>query len=67
MKEEKNMKTLPYFTKININNKNLYGNKNQSNEYEEIIKENKLTDYICLLKAKNNLQENSLKEQYEKK
>ena len=67
MKEEKNMKTLPYFNKININNKNLYGNKNQSNEYEELIKENKLTDYICLLKAKNNLQENSLKEQYEKK
>ena len=66
-KEQKIMKTLPYFTKININNKNLYGNKNQINEYEELIKENKLTDYICLLKAKNNLQEKNLKEQYEKK
>jgi hypothetical protein len=66
-KEQKFIKTLPYFNKINISNENLYGTKNQSNEYDELIKENKLTDYICLLKAKNNLQENNLKEQYEKK
>ena len=50
----------------NVNkNKRLYGAKKQENaEYNEIKKKNMLTEYICLMKAKNNMKLSKLKEIY---
>ena len=50
----------------NVNrNKRLYGAKRQENaEYNEIKKKNMLTEYICLMKAKNNMKISNLKEKY---
>ena len=46
-------------------NKRLYGAKKQENaEYNEIKKKNMLTEYICLMKAKNNMKLSNLKEKY---
>ena len=46
-------------------NKRLYGAKRQENaEYNAIKKKNMLTEYICLMKAKNNMKLSNLKEKY---
>ena len=46
-------------------NKRLYGARKQENaEYNEIKKKNMLTEYICLMKAKNNMKLSKLKEIY---
>ena len=46
-------------------NKRLYGGRRQENaEYNEIKKKNMLTEYICLMKAKNNMKLSKLKEIY---
>jgi len=46
-------------------NKRLYGAKRQENaEYNEVKKKNMLTEYICLMKAKNNMKLSDLKKKY---
>jgi hypothetical protein len=39
---------------LDWNNERLYGNKKISIDYNLLKKENKITDYVCLLKARNN-------------
>ena len=38
--------------------------KKNDSEYEELKKRNMLTEYICLMKAKNNYEISKLKEKY---
>ena len=45
-------------------NPRLYGGKKNDSEYEELKKRNMLTEYICLMKAKNNYEITKLKEKY---
>ena len=45
-------------------NPRLYGGKKNDSEYEELKKRNMLTEYICLMKAKNNYEISKLKEKY---
>jgi hypothetical protein len=45
-------------------NSRLYGGKKNDSEYEELKKRNMLTEYICLMKAKNNYEISKLKEKY---
>ena len=45
-------------------NKRLYGTKGDNSDYEEIKKKNKLTEYICLVKAKNKLEFDNLRKMY---
>ena len=46
-------------------NPKLYGGKRNNSDYEELKKRNMLTEYICLMKAKNNYEINKLKEKYQ--
>ena len=46
------------------NRKNLELNDNNDYNYDEIRKKNMLTEYICLMKAKNNFEISKLKEKY---
>ena len=46
-------------------NPKLYGGKRNNNDYEELKKRNMLTEYICLMKAKNNYEISKLKEKYQ--
>ena len=45
-------------------NPKLYGGKRNNSDYEELKKRNMLTEYICLMKAKNNFEISKLKEKY---
>ena len=45
-------------------NPKLYGGKRNNSDYEELKKRNMLTEYICLMKAKNNYEIGKLKEKY---
>ena len=45
-------------------NEKLYGEKRNNSDYEELKKRNMLTEYICLMKAKNKFEINKLEEKY---
>ena len=45
-------------------NPKLYGGKRNNSDYEELKKRNMLTEYICLMKAKNNFEISKLKDKY---
>ena len=45
-------------------NPKLYGGQRNNSDYEELKKRNMLTEYICLMKAKNNYEISKLKEKY---
>ena len=45
-------------------NPKLYGGKRNNSDYEELKKRNMLTEYICLMKAKNNYEITKLMEKY---
>ena len=45
----------------NYYNERLYGTKRLKSDYNVLVKKNKLTDYVCLLKAKNMYEVNQLK------
>lgn len=45
-------------------NEKLYGEKKNNSDYEELKKRNMLTEYICLMKAKNKYEINKLNEKY---
>ena len=63
--EKKYNKTCYNWSKNVLNNKRLYDNKKKDESlYNEVRKKNMLTDYIVLLKAKNNIKYSKLKEQY---
>ena len=49
---------------INFKNEKLYGKKKSDYDYNELKKQNKLTEYICLTKAKNNYELEELKKKY---
>ena len=53
-----------WFRKMENNNERLYGVKKNEVDYSELKKRNLLTEYICLLKAKNNYEICKLKEKY---
>ncbi len=59
-------KTYAIWTKDLREGKNpkLYGGKRNNSDYEELKKRNMLTEYICLMKAKNNYEISKLKEKY---
>jgi hypothetical protein len=59
-------KTYASWTKSLREGKNpkLYGGKRNNSDYEELKKRNMLTEYICLMKAKNNYEISKLKEKY---
>ena len=46
---------------MNYYNERLYGTKRLKSDYNVLVKKNKLTDYVCLLKAKNMYEVNQLK------
>ena len=48
-----------------LKNNRLYGNKKEKVDLNEIKKKNMLTEYICLMKAKNNVEMHRLKEKYQ--
>jgi hypothetical protein len=48
-----------------LKNSRLYGNKKEKVDLNEIKKKNMLTEYICLMKAKNNVEMHRLKEKYQ--
>lgn len=50
-----------YNNGANYYNERLYGVKRLKSDYNELVKKNKLTDYVCLLKAKNMYEVNQLK------
>ena len=58
----KNLKS--FRTNINFKNEKLYGKKKSDYDYNELKKQNKLTEYICLTKAKNNYELEELKKKY---
>ena len=45
-------------------NERLYGVKKSNIDYEVLKKKNKLTEYICLIKAKNNLEMENLNQNF---
>ena len=49
---------------IKTKNEKLYGEKKNDTDYEELKKRNMLTEYICLMKAKNKFEINKLQEKY---
>ena len=55
-KKSETKRTLPIFNQIDLNNEKLYGNRLSENEYNVLTKKNKLTEYICLIKAKKNFE-----------
>ena len=58
-------KTVSNWKKImKSKNEKLYGEKKNKSDYEELKKRNMLTEYICLMKAKNKLEINKLEEKY---
>ena len=63
--EEKYLAKTHYNWCKNIHsNKRLYGERKDKPDYNEIKKKNMLTEYICLIKAKNNMELRKLKEKY---
>ena len=58
----KNLKS--FRTNINFKNEKLYGKKKSDYDYNELKKQNKLTEYICLTKAKSNYELEELKKKY---
>ena len=58
-------KTVSNWKKVlKSNNEKLYGEKKNNNDYEELKKRNMLTEYICLMKAKNKYEINKLQKKY---
>ena len=55
-KKSETKRTLPIFNQIDLNNEKLYWNRLSENEYNVLTKKNKLTEYICLIKARNNFE-----------
>lgn len=53
-----------YINQTNLNRKNLGLSDNNDYNYDEIRKKNMLTEYVCLMKAKNNFEISQLKEKY---
>ncbi len=49
---------------IKIENEKLYGEKKNNSDYEELKKRNMLTEYICLMKAKNKYEIQKLEQKY---
>ena len=47
-------KNFSFLKKVDKNNEKLYGNRLTETEYSALTKKNRLTEYICLLKAKKN-------------
>ena len=41
-----------FLKKVDLNNEKLYGNRLSETQYSVLTKKNRLTEYICLLKAK---------------
>ena len=63
--EDLRAKTVANWNKvIKIKNEKLYGVKKNNSDYEELKKRNMLTEYICLMKAKNKFEINKLHEKY---
>ena len=67
-------KELPLITNAKVENKKsndkfgnerLYGVKKSNIDYDVLRKKNKLTEYICLIKAKNNFEMNNLNKKQE--
>ena len=68
--EEENLelraKTISNWKKaIKIKNEKLYGEKKNNSDYEELKKRNMLTEYICLMKAKNKYEIQKLQQKYQ--
>ena len=59
---KKNLKG--FRSNINFKNEKLYGKKKSDYDYNELKKQNKLTEYICLTKAKNNYELEEIKKKY---
>ena len=58
-------KTVSNWKKVlKSNNEKLYGEKKNNSDYEELKKRNMLTEYICLMKAKNKYEINKLQKKY---
>ena len=57
-------KTVSNWKKLENKNEKLYGEKKNKNDYEELKKRNMLTEYICLMKAKNKYEIKKLNEKY---
>ena len=66
-------KELPLITNAKVENKKsndkfgnerLYGVKKSNIDYDVLRKKNKLTEYICLIKAKNNFEMNNLNKNF---
>lgn len=55
-----NENNIPKNNKQSNYNERIYGKKKLNIDYDELIKNNKLTDYICLVKAKNIYKMNTL-------
>ena len=49
---------------LKMKNEKLYGEKKNNCDYEELKKRNMLTEYICLMKAKNKYEINKLQDKY---
>jgi hypothetical protein len=67
LEDKKNLykKNLRSFrSNINFKNEKLYGKKKSDFDYNELKKQNKLTEYICLTKAKSNYELEQLKKKY---
>ena len=66
--EKENMeirsKTVSNWKNLKYKNEKLYGEKKNNNDYEELKKRNMLTEYICLMKAKNKYEIKKLNEKY---
>jgi hypothetical protein len=58
-------KTHYNWSKNILKNNRLYGNKKKKVDLNEIKKKKMLTEYICLMKAKNNVELHRLKEKYQ--
>ena len=63
LNDDMRAKTLACWDK-NLKNKRLYGERENKNNYNELKKRNMLTEYICLMKAKNNYEICELKKKY---
>ena len=58
-------KTVSNWKKIlKLKNEKLYGEKKNNSDYEELKKRKMLTEYICLMKAKNKYEINKLQDKY---
>ena len=64
-KEKLRGKTKKHFKSLlKFDDNKLYGKKTNSTDYEELKKRNKLTEYICLMKAKNHFELHNLEKEF---